>query len=176
VDAIAGKKLENFDYSPRLGLEETYVSNIKAVAPRGFAPLKLWANPFIDSCGPLYGKREDGHLVLGLRVESRHCNPAGSCHGGMLMTFADMLLVLGANAQTGLQRFMTTVNLTCDFIGPVPEGVWLEGRMEVLKATRSLVFTQGSLDVEGQPVVRVNGILKPTGESDPRFSVERYFA
>ena len=90
--------------------------------PDGFVPLQLRPNPYIDACGPLYGRRDGDALRLGLRVERRHCNPAGSCHGGMLTTLADMLLVLGASAQTGLSRYMLTVNLSCDFIAPAMEG------------------------------------------------------
>ena len=111
--------------------------------PAEFTALRLRPNPYIDACGPLYGRREGEQLVLGLRIERRHCNPGGSCHGGMLATLADMLLVLGAGAQTGAMRYMVTVNLSCDFIGPAPEGAWLEGRLQVLRARRSLVFLPG---------------------------------
>lgn len=67
---------------------------MSAHIPDGFAPLQLRPNPYINACGPLYGRRDGDALCLGLRVERRHCNPAGSCHGGMLATLAGMLLVL----------------------------------------------------------------------------------
>lgn len=142
--------------------------------PRGFQPLRLRPNPYIDACGPLYGRREGDQLVLGLRVEQRHCNPARTCHGGMLTTLADMLLVLGASAQTGNTRYMLTVSLNCDFVGPAPEGSWIEGRLQVLRATRSLVFCQGLLTADGQPVLRSSGIAKPSGEPDPSFTIDSY--
>jgi hypothetical protein len=41
------------------------------------------------------------------------------------------VLILGANAQANLQRYMTTVNLSLDFLGPAPNGCWLEGRAQV---------------------------------------------
>jgi uncharacterized protein (TIGR00369 family) len=142
--------------------------------PDGFVPLKLRPNPYIDACGPLYGRREGAALCLGLRVERRHCNPAGSCHGGMLGTLADMLLVLGAGAQTGNSRYMITVNLSCDYIAPAPEGSWIEGRLQVLRSTRSLVFCQGSLQADGAVVLRLSGIAKPSGEHDPGFTLAHY--
>jgi uncharacterized protein (TIGR00369 family) len=142
--------------------------------PDGFVPLKLRPNPYIDACGPLYGRREGTALCLGLRVEHRHCNPAGSCHGGMLGTLADMLLVLGAGAQTVNSRYMITVNLSCDYIAPAPEGSWIEGRLQVLRSTRSLVFCQGSLQADGALVLRMSGIAKPSGEHDAGFTLAHY--
>jgi uncharacterized protein (TIGR00369 family) len=142
--------------------------------PAGFAPLRLRPNPYIDACGPLYGRRDGDALRLGLRVEPRHCNPAGSCHGGMLTTLADMLLVLGASAQTGLARYMVTVHLSCDFVAPAPGGAWIEGRLQVLRSTRSLVFCQGSLAADGALVMRLSGIAKPSGEHEASFTLAHY--
>ena len=51
-----------------------------------------------------------------------------ACHGGMLATLADMLLLLGTNVQSKLGQFLLTVSLDIDFVGPVMEGDWLEGR------------------------------------------------
>lgn len=142
--------------------------------PAGFRRLQLRPNPYVDACGPLYGRRDGDSLVLGLRVERRHCNPADSCHGGMLTTLADMLLVLGANVESGQQRYMLTVNLSCDFVGPAPLGSWIEGRLQVLRTTGSLVFCQGRLVADGQPVLRLSGIAKPSGDANPEFTLARY--
>ena len=146
--------------------------------PDGFVPLALGGNPFVDSIGPLYGHRDEGlagRLVLGIRVERRHCSPSGFCHGGMLMSMADMLLVLGANLQAGLDRFMSTVSLSADFLAPVPCDAWLEGRLDVLRTTRNLVFCQGLFRVDGVAVLRVDGIAKPIGDASPDHSAKRYF-
>jgi uncharacterized protein (TIGR00369 family) len=142
--------------------------------PDGFVRLQLRPNPYIDACGPLYGRREGEALCLGLRVERRHCNPGGSCHGGMLSTLADMLLVLGAGAQTGLSRYMLTVNLSCDFIAPAMEGAWIEGRLQVLRSTRNLVFCQGNLQADGVLVLRLSGIAKPSGAHEASFTLANY--
>ncbi|MBN8494450.1 MAG: PaaI family thioesterase [Burkholderiales bacterium] len=142
--------------------------------PDGFVPLRLRPNPYIDACGPLYGRREGDGFCLGLRVERRHCNPGGSCHGGMLTTLADMLLVLGAGVLTGQTRYMLTVQLSCDFMAPAMEGAWIEGRLQVLRSTRSLVFCQGRLDAEGAQVLRLSGIAKPSGPGDDSFTLAHY--
>ena len=66
-------------------------------APAGWVRFPI-RDGFIGTNGPLFVRREEDALVLGLRVEERHCNPNKMCHGGMLMTFADMLLPIGALA------------------------------------------------------------------------------
>ncbi len=140
------------------------------VIPEGFTPLTLRRNPFIDPLGPLYGRRDGDAIVIGLPVEERHCNPGGFCHGGMLMTLADMLLIFNSNSQTGIAQFMLTVNLTGDYIGPAPMGCWLEGTATVLRASKNMVFANGLFTANSQPVMRVNGIFKPTGESKGVFA------
>ena len=144
--------------------------------PAGFRLVNLRPNPYLELAGPLYGRLDGGDFVLGFRIERKHCNPAGMCHGGMLMTLADMLLILGTNVQARLSRYLTTVSITNDFLAAAPEGSWLEGRVQVLRVTGSLVFTQGTLTLDAAPVFRTSGILKPVGEADPTFSAERYFS
>jgi uncharacterized protein (TIGR00369 family) len=143
--------------------------------PDGFRPMKLAPNPFIELVGPLYGRVDDGALTVGFPVRARSCNPAGMCHGGMLCTLADLTLILCSNVQTGMGRYFTTVSLNTDFLAPAPRGSWIEGRAQVLRVTRSLVFTQGVLSVDGAPVLRANAIFKPIGEASAEFSVARYF-
>jgi uncharacterized protein (TIGR00369 family) len=129
---------------------------------------------FFGRVGPLWTKREDESWAYGVLATAAHTNPAGIVHGGMLTTLADMLLVLGASAQTGLSRYMVTVNLSCDFIAPAMEGSWIEGRLKVLRSTRSLVFCQGSLEADGALVLRLSGIAKPSGEHEASFTLAHY--
>jgi uncharacterized protein (TIGR00369 family) len=130
--------------------------------PAGFAPFKL-AFGFLEGNGPLYGKWDDDHLLLGFRVELRHCNPGRVCHGGMLATFADMFLPIAARFQAKTDMgFLPTVNLSCDFLAPAPLGVWVESRAEALKITKNLLFAQGTATADGAPVLRANGIFKIT--------------
>jgi uncharacterized protein (TIGR00369 family) len=128
--------------------------------PAGFAPLRL-SMGLLEVLGPLYGKWTEDRLALGFRVELRHCNPAQVAHGGMLATFADMLLPIAARFQSKAELgFLPTVNLTCDYLAPAPLGSWVEGRAELVKTTRNLLFAQGLAMADGEPVLRANGIFK----------------
>jgi uncharacterized protein (TIGR00369 family) len=132
-----------------------------AAAPAGFQPVPMRpTGTFAHVNGPLYAKMADGKLVVGFRVEVRHCNPARICHGGMLMTFADMLLGMGSNFGAKLGRFLPTVSMACDFMAPAPLGSWVEGSTEVLRVTRNLVFAQCLVRADGTVALRASGTMK----------------
>ncbi len=147
--------------------------------PEGFAPFRL-SFGFLEGNGPLYGKWEDERMLLGFRVELRHCNPGRVCHGGMLATFADMLLPIASRFQSKTDMgFLPTVNLTCDFLAPAPLGSWVEGRAEPIKVTRNLLFAQGVATADGEPVLRANGIFKITSRESTKsgdFSLKTLFS
>ncbi len=119
--------------------------------------------PFITANGPLYLSRNKGAPRLGLRIEAQHCNSMGNCHGGMLCSFADMMMpvVMYPHPELAVDpRLLPTVSLQVDFLGPVRLGDWLEGEAEVLKVTRSVVFAQGLARVNGKAVLRCSGVYK----------------
>jgi len=133
--------------------------------PEGFRPIPITSG-FIGINGPLYLRhvvREAGDLVhIGFRVEERHTNPMNNCHGGMLATFCDMLLPLSIHRlskEVG-HRFLPTINLQIDYLAPCPLGSWVQGEVQVLRATRSLVFAQALVSADGTPAVRASGIFK----------------
>jgi hypothetical protein len=92
----------------------------------------------------------------------------------MPTTLADIVLVRGSSAQTGLSRYMLTASLSCDFIAPAPEGAWIEGRLQVFRSSCSLVFCQGSLPADGVPVLRLSGIAKTSGAHEASFTPAHY--
>ena len=147
--------------------------------PTGFAPFKL-AMGFLAANGPLYGKWDGTHLVMGFRVEPRHCNPGQVAHGGMMATFADMLLPIASRFQSQTDMgFLPTVNLACDFLAPAPLGAWVEGKADLVTRTRNMLFAQGIATADGVTCLRANGIFKvrtrKEGEFVPDFSIKALF-
>ena len=136
--------------------------------PPGF--VEIPTQLFVNANGPLHGRMADGKFTLGFRVEERHCNARLVCHGGMLMTLADMLMPLAANLQEDLHRFLPTISLQADFLAPAERGAWLEGRCEVLRMTRNLVFAQGLLTARETPILRASSVMKLPPERDPAFA------
>ncbi|MGV0819070.1 PaaI family thioesterase [Martelella sp. AMO21009] len=127
------------------------------VVPKGFVLLDNGTEAERFN-GPFYIAKGPAGAVLGFRCKARHLNAAGTCHGGLLAVFADML---GYGIEVGtFSGAAPTVTLSIDFLAPVREGDWVEARPEITRDTRSLTFFQALMRVEGQPVARCNGIYK----------------
>lgn len=129
--------------------------------PAGFRLLPTLGG-FLEANGPLYVRHEGDLVRMGFRVETRHTNPVGICHGGMMATFCDMLMPISIHRKSkevGM-RFLPTINLQIDYLAPAPLGAWVEGEAEVLKVTRSLIFGQGLVTADGILAARVSGIFK----------------
>ena len=129
--------------------------------PDGFSPLAM-GDGFIGVNGPLYLKHEGALVQLGFRVEPRHTNPMGNCHGGMLASFADMVLPMSIQRKAPEigRKFLPTISLQIDYLAPAPLGAWVQGEAEVLRSTRNLVFAQGLVTADGLPALRFSGIFK----------------
>lgn len=128
--------------------------------PTGFRAIDVGGG-FMALNGPLYARWTGSCVQLGFRVLDRHVNPLGICHGGMMATFADMLIPCAAMYQAEMERrFLPTVSLQVDYLGPSPLGAWVQGEAQVLRTTRSLLFGQGLVHADGQPVLRLSGVFK----------------
>ena len=128
--------------------------------PEGFRPATV-PGDFLMVNGPLYGKWTPQAVYLGFRVEARHTNPLGICHGGMLATLCDMLVPL-ANIYRpdGVRQFLPTISLHIDYMGPARLGAWVQGEAQVLKTTRNMLFGQGLVTADGEPALRFSGVFK----------------
>ncbi len=134
--------------------------------PAGFAPIGK-SSPFGRLIGPVYERlEEDGTYARALRVEDRHTNLGGVVHGGVLMSFADV--VLGTVSYRHAGRPGASVRMVSDFVAPARAGDWLEGRGRVTEATRSIVFAAGELTVDGRTILTMSGTYKLRGEPPDR--------
>lgn len=129
--------------------------------PEGFARRDMRGG-FLTALAPIWQRRDaDGVSTFGLRIQPRHCNAMDMGHGGMLSTFADIVLGLGSYEQAKVQGFFITISLTTDYLAPAPLGAWLQCRPELVRATRSILFIQGVFTADGVPCLRANGLFKP---------------
>ena len=131
--------------------------------PAGFGPLAR-SSPAIDLIGPVYAKGEGADLVLGLRVEKKHCNMRGTLHGGIVATLADIALGYTIAFSTTPPTGLITANLTLDFAGTAKIGDWLEARVDVQKKGGRLAFANCYLSVGEQRIVRASAVFVVAGE------------
>jgi len=117
-------------------------------------------DPFEERAGPFYEKElDDGTMVTAFRAEPRHMNGAGFMHGGCLMTFADSAIFTIAREAMGGSHGVT-LHLGADFLDPARVGQLIEARGEVVRAGGKTVFVQGLVTADGQPVLRLDGIIR----------------
>jgi len=124
--------------------------------PDGFI-LQEQADPAELMIGPFYKHREKPLSLF--KPEQRHSNLMEIVHGGVLMTFADFTLCAGATTVTG-DADCVTVNLNCNFLAGAMLDHWLAGEARITRTTHRLVFVDGTLSNEGEPVVTFSGIGK----------------
>ena len=127
--------------------------------PEGFVRVRRpRPNPFNEMVGPFYERRRGTEVSLGLRIEERHTNSRGICHGGLLATLADLALGYAALAIGGHSSFVT-VNLSLDFAGSAKLGDWVQSEVEVQKTGARLAFANGYLVANGARIVRASAIF-----------------
>src|SRR5258706_3903255 len=101
--------------------------------PEGFVRVQRpQPNPFNEVVGPFYVRRDGKQVSLGVRIEERHTNSRGICHGGFLATLADLALGYACAAIGGHSSFVT-VSLSLDYAGSAMPGDWVQSEVEVQK-------------------------------------------
>jgi uncharacterized protein (TIGR00369 family) len=124
--------------------------------PEGFELLPPGLG-FTDAIAPCYRKVEDNKVAMGLRVEQSHCNMMGICHGGVLMTLADIASASGVNFSRGKKSGSPTINLSLDFISAGRLGQWLEAEITHTTVKRRFGFCSGLISNKEGVVARFNG-------------------
>ena len=128
--------------------------------PEGFHPVQRpQPNPFNELVGPFYARRQGKDISLGLRIEERHCNSRGICHGGLLAALADVALGYAALAFSKGATSFVTVNLSLDFAGSAKTGDWVESQAEVQKTGSRIAFANGYLVANGVRIVRASALF-----------------
>ena len=129
----------------------------RPTVPAGFEQLDVGYG-FTDNLRPLYRKVDHDAKTIdfGLIVEPGHSNTMGICHGGALMTLADIAAASGANLVRGIVAGAPTINLSMDFVSTAKQGDWIETRLEGVELKRLFGFARGVIRSERGMVARFN--------------------
>ena len=148
--------------------------------PNEFTPLRRFS-PFAEANGPFYCKDENGALIVGVRIEARHCNSGGTVHGGLIATICD--LALGTNIRLASAspeslakwrheravsslpvRKLVTINLSTDYAGYAKVGDWIEVRVEVQKIGKALAFANAYVFRGSEKIARSSAVFRDLGD------------
>jgi acyl-coenzyme A thioesterase 13 len=128
-------------------------------APAGFKALER-LSPFNALVGPLYARRRKGReLSIGVRIEDKHTNSRGICHGGVLATLADLSLGYAMHAKLGGKGSFVTAHLSFDYAGSARVGDWIEAEVEIQRMGTRLAFANCYLVADGRQIVRASAIF-----------------
>ncbi len=127
--------------------------------PEGFTPHDR-RSPVTDAWEPLFSRRTDDALQLGLRVAEAHTNSRRFAHGGLISALADN--AMGLSCSLGIEKAggLVTVNLALDFLAIARIGQWLQVEPLVVKRGKSLCFATALVTADGRPCARANATFQ----------------
>lgn len=133
-----------------------------------FAGWQSWTgNPFEEQAGPYFWRSDEGEGTKGVFVPEAHHMNGISVAGGALVAFADA--VVGALIYfAGIDQVALSVTLNSEFVGAGALGVPVYGTGRVVRDTKSMVFVQGQLDQEDQPILVFSSVAR---KITPRINV-----
>jgi uncharacterized protein (TIGR00369 family) len=129
--------------------------------PEGFAP-HFRTSPVTAPWEPIYSRRSEGLVELGIILAAAHCNSRGFAHGGMIATLADNAMGLSYGMARTLRALnpaassAITVSLSLDYAASAKVGQWLQVTPRVVKAGRSMGFVDALVTADGGIVARAS--------------------
>jgi len=135
--------------------------------PPGFAPHDR-KSPLTEPWEPLYSRRTDDRVILGLHAGAAHTNSRGFVHGGLISALADNAMGLSCGRALGHTGGLVTVNLTLDFLGAAQIGQWLEFDTVFVKTGGTLCFAQAFVTADGKPCARASAVFRVVGRETER--------
>src|SRR5919109_3067106 len=118
-----------------------------AVIPEGFEP-HFRQTTLTDPWEPLYSKRTDKAVIIGLRLAKPHTNGRGLIHGGLIAALADNTMGHSCAHVMGSVSSLVTISLAVDFVGTAEVGQWLAVESEVVKTGSTICFAQSLIKAD----------------------------
>ncbi len=118
-----------------------------------------------DPWEPLYSRKLDDCVQMGLFLDAQHCNSRGLVHGGLIAALSDNAMGLScATALSARGREVTnglvTISLGTDYLGSAKMGDWLQFDPEPLKVGGSICFARAIISANETPVAMANATFK----------------
>jgi len=127
--------------------------------PEGFEP-HFRKSPLTDPWEPLYSRRTDKAVIMGLRLARPHTNARGLIHGGLIAALADNAMGYSCAQATGWTTSFVTISLAVDFIGSAGIGQWLAVESEVIKTGSTICFAQSLIKADDIAIARASGTFR----------------
>ena len=138
--------------------------------PDGFQP-HFRRSSFTDPWEPLFSRRTDSGVTIGLRLDRPHTNARGLIHGGLIASLADN--AMGYSCIQAMDRIssLVTINLAVFFIGSAKIGQWLAVEGEAIRIGRTICFAQSLIKADDAVIARANGTFRVVPRRDDETNV-----
>ena len=127
--------------------------------PEGFQP-HFRRSPLTDPWEPLYSRRTDKAVIIGLRLAKPHTNGRGLIHGGLIAALADNAMGYSCAQQMGGAASLVTIGLAVDFVGSAKVGQWLAVESDVIRAGSTICFAQSLVKADDIVIARANATFR----------------
>jgi len=131
----------------------------EASVPPGFER-HFRRSPLTEPWEPIYSRRTDRAVIIGLRAAEPHLNSRGLVHGGLLTTLADNAMGLSCALHIEGRSRLLTANLTVDFLSVAEKGQWIEVETTFVKPGRIMCFAQAFITADGTVCARANAVFR----------------
>jgi acyl-coenzyme A thioesterase PaaI-like protein len=114
---------------------------------------------FLSLVGPLWQRVMNGEHEYAIVAQDKHHNRRGLVQGGLLMTFADRASGMTARYVSG-KPTLATIQMDTHFIDSAKIGEILMAKPRVVRATRSLIFTNAEVTAGNRCIATASGVFK----------------
>lgn len=134
--------------------------------PAGFEP-HFRKSPLTDPWEPIFSRRTEDRVIVGLFAREPHTNSRGMVHGGIIAALADNAMGLSCvQSMTAHGRTpaggLVTISMAIDYVGAAKLGQWLAVDTQYVKAGRTLCFAQAFVTADGEVIARADARFKVT--------------
>jgi uncharacterized protein (TIGR00369 family) len=127
--------------------------------PEGFAP-HFKRSPVTDPWEPLFSRRGEKSVQLGVWLREAHCNSRGLLHGGVIAALADNAMGLSCVASQQAARSALTVSLNVDYLATTKIGQWLLIDPRVVKTGSTLGFVDALIAADAETIARATATFR----------------
>ena len=129
--------------------------------PAGFEP-HFRKSPLTEPWEPLYSRRTEKAVIIGLRLAKPHTTGRGLIHGGLIAALSDNAMGYSCAQAMGwdTNKSLVTISLAVDFIGSAQIGQWLAIESEVIRTGSTICFAQSLIKADDVVIARANGTFR----------------
>lgn len=118
---------------------------------------------FSCTAGPYRECRWEDRWIRAFLVESRHLNPEGVVHGGVIASFADYLCYRAIGDVLGHAIRFATLTLTLNYLAAAKPGGLVLGQGRLTRQTRSVLFVAAEIEDGHRPIATASAVYKVIG-------------